>query len=59
MKFLPLKPYETLFLLTGVTMLAALPWFENVGVSFWYFAKISYAVGAVLFIINTIKDVRN
>lgn len=59
MKFLPLKLHELLFLLAGVTMLAALPWFEVVGVSFWYFAKVFYITGTILFTINTIKDVRN
>jgi len=50
-----LKVFEICFLLSGLVMLASLPWINGFGFNLWLFAKIAYFTGIVFFISDVMR----
>jgi hypothetical protein len=59
MKLFPFHPHEILFLLAGLGMLVGVLVFESSGTLMWVVSKSAYIAGVVLFVIHTLKHVRN
>ncbi len=50
-----LKISEVFFLLSGLMILASLPWISGSGFNLWLFAKVAYFTGIVFFITDVIS----
>ncbi len=54
-----LKTFEVCFLLSGLAILASLPWINGSGFNLWLFAKFAYFIGIVFFITDVISKNKN